>query len=224
MNLKNILKMLKVNESTISMMLGALVIVVVGLLVVNYFRNTEPGSTFPEGLSTGTTETQTLPTTHVVQSGETLWDIAENYYGSGYNWVDIAKANNLSSADVISEGEKLTIPALEGTPLAQASASPSAIPQASVTPSSSPSLKPSPSPSASPQAVETPAPGSKGSETVGNDQQITGDSYTVVHGDNLWDIAVRAYGDGFQWVKIAEANNLANPSLIHAGNHFVIPR
>jgi len=57
-----------------------------------------------------------------------------------------------------------------------------------------------------------------------NNNQITGNTYIVVVGDNLWDIAVRAYGDGFRWPDIAKANNLANPSLIHPGNYFIIPR
>ncbi len=49
-------------------------------------------------------------------------------------------------------------------------------------------------------------------------------TYTVVRGDNLWNIAVREYGDGFAWVKIAKANNLVNPNLIHAGNNLLLPR
>jgi len=53
---------------------------------------------------------------------------------------------------------------------------------------------------------------------------IKANSYTVVKGDCLWDIAVRAYGDGFKWVEIAKSNNLTNPNLIHPGNVFRIPR
>lgn len=52
---------------------------------------------------------------------------------------------------------------------------------------------------------------------------IKGKTYTVVKGDDLWDIAVRAYGDGYQWVKIAQANNLSNPSVIFSGNVLKIP-
>ena len=53
---------------------------------------------------------------------------------------------------------------------------------------------------------------------------ITGDTYTVVKGDYLWDIAVRAYGDGYQWIEIAKANNLTNPDLIFSGNVLQLPR
>lgn len=49
-------------------------------------------------------------------------------------------------------------------------------------------------------------------------------TYTVARGDNLWNIAVREYGDGFAWAKIAKENNLVNPNLIHAGNVLKLPR
>lgn len=47
---------------------------------------------------------------HSVTNGENLWTIAEKYYKSGYNWVDIARVNNLSNPGVIRTGMKLTIP------------------------------------------------------------------------------------------------------------------
>ena len=34
----------------------------------------------------------------IVQKNQSLWMIAEQAYGSGYNWTDIAKANNLASS------------------------------------------------------------------------------------------------------------------------------
>ena len=53
---------------------------------------------------------------------------------------------------------------------------------------------------------------------------ITGASYTIVSGDYLWDIAIRAYGDGYRWVDIASANKLENPDIIHPGNVLKLPR
>lgn len=43
------------------------------------------------------------------------------------------------------------------------------------------------------------------------------DTYTVQTGDNLWDIAVTVYGDGFAWNRIAKLNNLENPGIIFKG-------
>jgi nucleoid-associated protein YgaU len=61
-------------------------------------------------------------------------------------------------------------------------------------------------------------------DTVQQSNLITVSSYTVIKGDFLWGIAVRAYGDGYKWVEIAKANNLVNPSLIHPGNVLKLPR
>ena len=55
----------------------------------------------------------------------------------------------------------------------------------------------------------------------------TGDTYTVHSGDTLWEVAEAFYGNGADWVKIAQANNvgyLANGApLIHSGNVLTIP-
>lgn len=56
------------------------------------------------------------------------------------------------------------------------------------------------------------------------DPAITGESYTVTKSDNLWKIAVRAYGDGYRWVEIARENNLVNPDVIHPGTVLRLPR
>ncbi len=53
---------------------------------------------------------------------------------------------------------------------------------------------------------------------------ITNQSYTVKSGDNLWQIALQAYGDGYAWVKIARFNNLNNPDFIYPGQTLIIPR
>lgn len=184
--LQKLLKKLKLNESTISMILGVLVVLVVGALVINYFRNvrkpTAPTPQIELPSEKEEVKLEELPTLYKVKSGDNLWRIAETVYGSGYNWVDIAKENKLTNPNLLLAGQELTIPKVEPKkPTAKVVAS-----------------------------------------TFG--EPITGDTYTVVKGDHLWGIAVRAYGDGYQWVKIARENNLAKPNLIHPGNVFKIPR
>lgn len=57
--------------------------------------------------------------------------------------------------------------------------------------------------------------------TVGP-KAITGTVYKVDEGDDLWDIALRACGDGYKWPLLATTNKLENPDLIHPGNIFKI--
>ena len=153
------------------MVLGALVIVIVGILVVNYFKD-KKSTTLP----VLTTETP-ISKEYVVVKGETLWSIAEDSFGSGYNWVDIQSANKLAS-DKIEVGQKLIIPEVAAK-----------------------------KPTATKQTI-----------SVKTDKAIGSDLYVVVKGDTLWSISVRAYGDGYQWVKVARENNLKNPNLIFVGN------
>ncbi len=175
-DLKKTLKQIKLNEESISMVLGAIVIVIVGILVVNYFKDKNIGSI-------SNNATQTSVKEHVVVKGETLWSIAEDSFGSGYNWVDIKSSNGLKT-ETIAVGQKLTIP--------------------DVSPKQ-------------PTATKTVT-------KITTASPISGDSYTVVKGDNLWNIAVRAYGDGFKWTEIAKVNKLVNPGLIHSGNILLLPR
>jgi hypothetical protein len=49
--------------------------------------------------------------------------------------------------------------------------------------------------------------------------------YTVVSGDNLWNISKHFYGNGVFWTRIYNANRdqISNPNLIYPGQVFVIP-
>jgi nucleoid-associated protein YgaU len=47
---------------------------------------------------------------YIVKQGDSLWIIAEQAYGSGYNAYDIAKANNIKNPDQIEIGQNLIIP------------------------------------------------------------------------------------------------------------------
>lgn len=67
-------------------------------------------------------------------------------------------------------------------------------------------------------------PSTKATIEVPENQKIKGNTYKVVKGDDLWNIAVRAYGNGYRWNDIAKANNLVDPNLIFSGNTLKIPR
>lgn len=201
LDLKKLLKKynIQLSESTVSMILGAVVVLVVGVLAYNYFRMNRQPNVTPAEVSTEAPEQQSgngevgtpgasvaLPTTHTVSTGENLWGIAEKYFSSGYNWVDIAGVNELRNPNFLEVGQKLTIPKVEIR-----------------------------------QALGTGGPAVYPEVT---DSRIEGNSYVVLKGDNLWTIAVRAYGDGFKWTEVAKANNLVNPDLIFSGNKLSIPR
>ena len=213
-----------VSESYISIGLGLLVVVVVGILLYNYFtgRNTKPTITdksVQDKLAQEATMSAKPGSTYTVREGDTLWSISEKSYGTGYNWVDIQKSNNLTSGDELVPGQELQIP--EASPiLAMAK-------ETQASPLTTP-LTPSPvevlaSPLATPVALSLPT-ATFSPQTVAATATISGNTYTVVHGDTLWNIACRAYNDCYAWVKIAEANKLVNPGLIHAGNIFTLPR
>jgi len=193
-DLKEILKRLKLSEQNISMILGGLVIVVIGILIFNYFRGVGRKIEAPTGQPTsgevklieeegGKLVPEGLPKTYKVQKGDHLWMIAEKYFGSGYNWVDIAKENKLVNPDRLLVGQELMIPKTEVI-----------------------------------EPVELPV--------TGQVEAISGNKYTVEKSDNLWEIAVRAYGDGYQWTKIWQANEnlVKNPDIIQPGQVLSIPR
>lgn len=267
MDLKSTLKTIKLNETLISAVLGVIVIIVIGIIAVNFFSKNQEGETIP---SLDVEETTALPSTHVVTSGEDLWTISEKYYGTGYNWPDIAEANNLINPNEISEGDALTIP--DVTPrLTEGESLPTQAPDITIEPTSVPVAETpgdktihkiaegenlwkiaekyyqsgynwtdiastnnitNPNlietdqeltiPDVTPKTATLTAQDSDASEQPA--ESISGATYTVEKDDNLWNIAVRAYGDGYRWEDIAKENDLSNPGLIHPGNSLRLPR
>ena len=176
------------------MILGGLVIVVIGILIFNYFRGVGRKIEAPTGQPTsgevklieeesGKLVPEGLPKTYKVQKGDHLWMIAEKNFGSGYNWVDIAKENKLVNPNKILVDQELIIPKTEVR-----------------------------------KPAEMPVTGQAGAITQG--------SHTVQKGDSLWTVAVRAYGDGYQWTKIWQANEnlVKNPDIIQPGQVLTLPR
>lgn len=56
-----------------------------------------------------------------------------------------------------------------------------------------------------------------------NSIERLGKTHTVAKGENLWQISVKYYGDGFKWVDIATENKLSNASVIEVGQELTIP-
>ncbi|MCC3768820.1 LysM peptidoglycan-binding domain-containing protein [Streptomyces sp. UNOC14_S4] len=48
--------------------------------------------------------------TYTVEPGDTLWDVAERFYGDGNRYRDIAAASGIDDPDVVDVGQVLTIP------------------------------------------------------------------------------------------------------------------
>lgn len=183
---------LQSSENIVNFVLGLAILVILGMVVYNFFQNrnaneaANPSTPTQEQLAGrlgDASETINLPADHTVQPGETLWSISGKYYSSGYNWQDIAKANPTVNPDKMVPGTKLTIPKADQK-------------------------------TATVEVAKQPTP----------EVKPTGDTYTVLKGDTLWAVALRAYGDGYKWVEIAKANNLVNPNIVHVGNILKIPR
>ncbi len=71
---------------------------------------------------------------------------------------------------------------------------------------------------------QTPNKGEVASAASSKKVTIKESKYLVQPGDSLWKIALTAYGDGYAWVKIAAANKLTNPDIIHPGNILIVPK
>lgn len=185
----------------LSMLFGVVTVILIGVLIVRMYQankaetitpqaeQTEQASTEKVGdvvvekMEDGTKMPTNLPDKVTVEKGQHLWAIAEKYYGSGYNYVDIAKANNLKNPSQLSVGQELTLPKVAVKEVkSQVMAEKPSVPQ------------------------------------------IEGGSYKVAKGDNLWSIAVRAYGDGYKWTEIAKANELVHPNYIEVGQELKLPR
>lgn len=193
----NFQKIMQNPESYKSVIYGIVTVVVLFIVIFLGVRTlSQNKAEIDNNAAVTDTGKQTRENLYTVKEGETLWSIADKTYGDGFKWTEIAKANNITDATTLKKGAQIVLP----------------------------SITPSP---AIAKAATTPAPTqvmSQNQQTVPAAQKITGNKYTIVHGDNLWTIAVRAYGDGYRWTDIAKANSLSEPNLIFSGNVLTLPR
>lgn len=203
-------------ENIISILLGLAVVLVIGAMIINAIRGRQNQNNQPT--QPDTNQEATASGMHTVVAGETLWSIAEKYYNDGYKWVDIQKANNLTSGDAVEVGNTLVIPTISPA----ANPSPMAdSPTVEVSPTETPTVTIT---SSAPETGSTGPTGATGStgETLSISSETT--EYTVQKGDTLWAIAQARYNNPYRWVDIARANNLKNPDLIYVDAKLNLPQ
>lgn len=187
-------------------------------------------------------------TTHVVQRGETLFRIAQNY---GVTVEDIARINGLVNPSNIKVGERLVIP-LESQPapvaptrhrvgpgetlfaIAQFYGTTEAVliqlngitnpnvlyvgQEIIITPGSGESEAAQPSPTQSPPTEAPPVPTDAPPVAVASVD--SGVRHVIQRGETLFRIAQRY---GVDMATLQAANNIGSPSLIYAGQTLIIP-
>lgn len=213
--IKNILKYFKMNEDTISTLMGIVVIMVIAGLIFGYFKNanlkTWQGMLLEQQTPATATETkdegeepEKYLATYTVVKGDDLWHISERFYKSGYNYVDIIKENKIGKTGVIKAGMELRIPKVEAKKITIVDTQ-VAIKDITVKDGNFEATV-------------------KADSTTSN-KSIDAGEYTTKKGDSLWNISVRAYGDGFKWTEIYWANKkvIGNPDVIFTGVKIVIP-
>jgi nucleoid-associated protein YgaU len=247
----------KWDDSLISMGLGALVVVVSGILLFNYFNNQTPklirdqgqkpiavsstmpasqqnsgptatssakilaqvATTAPKATATpklaqevkptiapNVNDSKTLPATYTVLPGDSLWAVSQKFYGTGYEWKQIATANKLGGTYTLEKGQVLNVPKVEL--ISATSTEKAQIAKASTAPSNKPSQS------------TAPAVGGANVTPTQNATTAGAVTYTVAHGDTLWSIATTQCNNGYLWSSVAKQNKLVKPGVIHTGNTF----
>lgn len=113
----------------------------------------------------------------------------------------------------------------------KASETPTASNDLTVTPVSTPSATATPAytpapiaSTAQPVTYDTPTSTTPMAPAAGGaGAPVSGGTYVVKHGDTLYGIARRAYGDGKQWQRIAEANPGLSPQSLRVGQTINVP-
>lgn len=135
---------------------------------------------------------------YTVIKGDSSWKLAQKFYGNGYKYVEIEKANNLKHNQHLEIGQVLNIP--EKQTVEAKSAAPTA-----------------------PEEVTT-----KGGITLDSQAPAaSGQTYTVKAGDSLWTIAAAQLSDSYSWSEIYRLNKQtvgSNPGLIYPGQKLELPK
>ena len=113
----SISEQLKLGESYVSLVLGAVVVFGASMLLfliiigARSTNTTNPNTQIKPETTKDVIGEQTKNNTYVLQDGESLWDVAVKFYGDGYRYEEIIKANNFPDPDNVPPGTKIIIPA-----------------------------------------------------------------------------------------------------------------
>jgi len=197
--IKNILKFFKMNENQISTAMGGVVILVIIGLIFNYFRTTNLKSWQGILLNQGGVNT-TTEEVKKVESESVIYKVVKG--DDLWHISEKFYGSGYNYVDIMKENKLTSGVITEGMELKM-------------------------------PKIETKQVIAKKEEVKVENKKIEGTNsssissgeYVTVHGDTFWNIAVRAYGDGYQWTKIYQANKniFPNPNLIHAEVKISIP-
>ncbi|SKF61556.1 LysM domain/BON superfamily protein [Mycobacteroides abscessus subsp. abscessus] len=87
-----------------------------------------PSHTTPTKTQTPTKTTTATNAVHTVKAGDYLWKIAEQHYGDGAKFRDIAKANGIDPYQDLAVGQKLVLPNKPATPSTKSEPTTTALP------------------------------------------------------------------------------------------------
>ena len=95
-------------ENYAGLILGAIIVIILGLLVANFITN--KNEQIGNGESTSEIEESMESSKYTVEEGDSLSKIAEKVYGDLESWPVIARANNVTNPNLIFVGVQLEIP------------------------------------------------------------------------------------------------------------------
>lgn len=152
----------------------------------------------------------------MVKEGETLYRIAERYYGDGSLFAELLRynADRVPDNGKVRIGVALRIPTLEQlTGREPKAAAPPVIADGSRS-----------------QPASGPKAGSAAPKTTGSDGKAAPSdakyrTYTIQKNDRLWDIAKSKLGKGGRWQEIVDLNKdiIKNPNVLPVGKTIRLP-
>ena len=196
--LKSILKTLKINEGLISTVMGGVVVVVMAAMIFNYFKTFNKNGKITDESAVNLSQEEILSKELPTTYKVVKGDDLWHISEKFYN-------SGYNYVDIAKASKLANASAIE---VGQELVIPKVVAK---------------------KATVIKAETAKKIETKTQTAKISieGGKYTTVKGDYLWSIAVRAYGDGYKWTAIYNANKAKigkNPSWLFTGVELVLPR